>query len=407
MPDGVRGPLGVLTWALILALTLSPVNGGLPGHPRPDRSIQLSDVQPPPPNRTGWVNETASLGDSSPAPLAHASAVFDPNGGTATVFGGLGARGVVSSSTWIFDDGNWENITPYIHGSSPPALYGAALTFDGSDGYVLLFGGQTAHGEPYGGTWSWSAGTSQWTNRTTSMAPPPGSGSAMAYDPVSGQVVLIDPGSILTWTYHAGVWSSHAQSPSPAPRSGEVMVTDTTENRVYLVGGEIPARGIPLNDTWSYSGGVWTLTRFATSPPPPLWNATAVDHPFLQGVFLVGTGPGSSTQSWTLTNPGWTEIAPSNPDPPARSGATLVYDSSGAVILCGGTDPSGARFLNDCWTWGAPKAPPNPLGAAAPLNPAIVAVGILLIAVPVGVAAFLKRRPPRPDLSRVPAPAPS
>jgi hypothetical protein len=404
--DGL-GPLpwSLLACSLVASLTLSSATAGLLAPST--RSIPLSNLLAPGPNRTGWVNETGLLRDTSPAPEAYSASVFDPNGGTATVFGGRDARGVVSSSTWIFDDGNWENITPYVHGGSPPPLVGAAMTFDGSDGYVLLFGGRTALGAPYGGTWSWSSGSSQWTNRTTSSAPPPGSGSAMAYDPVAQRVVLVDASSNLSWTYHGGAWSSHVQSPSPAPRSGAVMVTDTTESRVFLFGGETPSSGTQLNDTWSYSGGAWATAHFATSAPPPLRNASAVDDPLLQGVFLAGTGSGGSTLSWTLSNQGWTQVAPSHPDPPPRHGATLVYDASGAAILCGGTDPSGARFLDDCWSWGASHIPPNPLGQAAPLNPVIVAAGVLLIAVPVAVAVFLRRKPPRPDPQRVPHPAPS
>lgn len=99
-----------------------------------------------PPDRDGWTNVTAVTREPSPALESYSMAVVDGTSETAMVFGGVGAHGNVTSTTWIYDDGNWEDITPVINGSSPPPLYDVNLAFDASTGYLLLFGGRTGIG---------------------------------------------------------------------------------------------------------------------------------------------------------------------------------------------------------------------------------------------------------------------
>jgi hypothetical protein len=400
-PGAVLPAIGVV-WLLCAGGAL-PLHGL--SHPA-TMSGSAGGTAQPPVDRRGWANVTAVTRQPSPGLEAYSWAVYDAEGGTAMVFGGLGPQGNVSAMTWIFDDGNWELITPVINGPSPPPLYDTNLAFDASDGYLLLFGGRTSSGAPYGGTWSWSYAHYAWTNRTDSLAPPPESGGGMAYDPASGLVVLDDPASNLTWTYHGGAWSSRAISPSPGPRTGAVMVTDSAAGNVFLFGGEAADGGPLLNDTWSYTEGTWTR-QVTADGPPPFENGSGTDDPILGGVFLVGSSDGSPTETWSFVRGGWTEYAIGAANPPPRLGATLAYDSSGASILCGGTDPGGGRWLDDCWTWGVIYVPPKAVANASPFGSLVVDLAIAAILVPLLVAIYWNTRPKRPDITRVPTPSPT
>jgi hypothetical protein len=397
--------IGLAIFLLAATLLVGP-SSVLAGSGRGAAVLRDSAYAAIPPDRHGWTNVTAVTREPSPALESYSTAVVDGTSETAMVFGGLGARGNVSATTWIYDDGNWEDITPVINGSSPPPLYDVNLAFDASEGYLLLFGGRTASGSPSNGTWAWSYEGYHWTELHPATSPPAESGGAMAYDPSSGAVVLLVPGSGQTWLWRSGDWAAESLSPTPSVRTGAVMVTDTNGSDLLLFGGAPSGGGPQLNDTWTFAQDRWTELAGAGAPPP-FRNASATDDPFLGGVFLVGSVAGGATETWSFSSLGWREYAPSPSDPPPRLGATLAFDSSGTSILCGGVDPDTGLLRYDCWTWGVAYIPPSPGGNAPPLTEEVEGVAVVVVVVPLAIAIYLSTRPRRPDVSRVPVPASS
>jgi Galactose oxidase, central domain len=102
------------------------------------------------------------------------------------------------------------------------------MVYDSTDGYVLLFGGEAYLSEPtlyYNDTWTFSDGT--WANVT------------------------------------------NPDAPAPSPRSGFGLADDPADREVVLFGG-LSAKEKLLNDTWTYSAGVWTnVTGLVGTAPPP------------------------------------------------------------------------------------------------------------------------------------------
>jgi len=65
--------------------------------------------------------------------------------------------------------------------------------------------------------------------------------------------------------------------------------------------------------------------------------------------------------TWNWDGINWIQLTPPPPLPPARAGASMVFDPvTGQLILFGGNSNSG--FLNDTWNW----AIPIPIAGASP-----------------------------------------
>ena len=228
--------------------------------------------------------------------------------------------------------------------SLPVQLTDFAVTYDGADQYVLLFGGLNSAGNPTNSTWTYSNGS--WTNITAleASSPTPRYSMELAYDPSDGYVVGY--GGITTTTCGSG--------PS-----------------------------IYCNDTWEFSHGQWTelhpqcdfpglgISSCSTYPGLPLGGGapeTLVDVPSENYVLLytcwscIGADGGAD---YTFHNDTWTELVynyGTNQTYYAPTMAALAYDSADGSVLGfggGGGQPFynfggwlnvTYRWLNGTWT---------------------------------------------------------
>jgi len=190
-------------------------------------------------------------------------------------------------------------------------------------GYLVLFGGQngTGAGSFYGDTWIYqgssnangSVVTGNWTELSLTTAPSPRAAAAMAYDITDGYIVLFGGHDSTTtfgdtWEFVSGAWRNVSSSVGLAPpaRYGASMVDDHWDAFDYrntsgllpnvcavLVGG-VGASGNYLPDTWGFAGGVWvnvTLHDGALPPPPAAFSAIADDEDDGNVVVFGGEGP--------------------------------------------------------------------------------------------------------------------
>ena len=160
----------------------------------------------------------------------------------------------------------WNELGPEGEKLRPTRL-GACMVMDDKTGKVVLFGG-TDMSVSYDETWVYDPNTNTWTNMSTEGARPPGrSDAGMAYDPVSGKVVLfggVDSDFNClddTWAYDgpANTWTQVVTDDAPSARSGLAMAYDPGSRRIVLFGG-IDSQLLCYNDTWAFdmSEGVWT-----------------------------------------------------------------------------------------------------------------------------------------------------
>jgi N-acetylneuraminic acid mutarotase len=188
---------------------------------------------------------------------AHAM-VYDSDGGTVILFGGVGDAGRFDD-TWAYDPNanTWTDLNPI--GILPSARSGHAIVYEPLSGRVILFGG-------YDGslllndTWAYEPAANTWTALDPAGdVPSPRGNHRMVYDSGLGRVILFggyDGNTELgdTWAYDpvANTWSElHPTGSVPAGREEHAMVYDPTGGRVVLFGG-FDATDADLNDTWSF-----------------------------------------------------------------------------------------------------------------------------------------------------------
>jgi hypothetical protein len=161
------------------------------------------------------------------------------------------------NDTWTYSGGTWSLL--FLNGCTfcgpmPTARDAPYMTYDAADGYILLFGGfNWTLGYATADTWEFAGGT--WTGLTTGLpvSPPAGSFGTMAYDGTDGYVILYGGSgyfSLLngTWNY-SGItgWTQLSPSQNPGPDDGGSMAFDAKDSTiVHLTGSYAPER------TWTY-----------------------------------------------------------------------------------------------------------------------------------------------------------
>lgn len=343
------------------------------------------------------------------------SVADDPKDGYSILFGGnlnhCNSSGCTNlgylDATWAFVNGQWVILEspaygPFSHGSEcyqwhngvntsrlvscPSARTKAAMTYDSTDGYVLLFGGtynQTCNNCALNDTWEYSNGN--WTNVTANqhLNPPGGiwspSGSfsqaPLVNDPMDGYVL---DGSCTTTTCYAfanGLWklvNLTTNVPTPCGGGniipdGNLMAEDSTDG--YVLGDYIDSCSPFTYSTWySYRSGVIANSSVSTAwPSIRNYEGVAFD-PDLSGVLLFGgcnlsyqcfgsNQPHLLGDTWLYSGSKWTQLeshaygaggstycylysngvntSKTALCPPVSDSMTIVYDSTDNMLwLC-------------------------------------------------------------------------
>jgi hypothetical protein len=327
-----------------------------------------------------WVNVTVGV-PNGPPPRSNASVVYDPHGPYnplgpyLLLFGGqIGPTPL--NDTWTFANGVWTQLHTRV---SPVARFGAGITYDAFDHYVVLFGGATGSG-PGGviqvnATWDFS--NSSWHHLGT-MTPPRGrSFPSFAYDPALDANVLF--GGLLptnqsaeTWELAAMVWTplTSGGTGEPLPRVAGSMTFDSGSGQLIMFGGWDPETSTPLllNDTWIYNGTASNpaASTWVSEPTPPAltprYDAAMAFNPTMNDTVLFG-GQGANgvlNDTWLWNSTKWTLYDGSGPSPSLRLGDVLSEcpSPSGsssstelADMLLGGTLAPGV-LAPDVWFFG-------------------------------------------------------
>lgn len=234
---------------------------------------------------------------------------YDPTDGYVVLFGGDNGSANLCD-TWTFSKGQWNDTGLGCVGSPQPRSY-AAMTFDPADGYVLLYGGVNMSFS-YTLTDTWAFVNGAWTTWAfrPGMDPGPLVGEEMAYDSADGYVLLFggenSSGVMLGYTYawYAGNWTNLTGYVSGAPSGVALgsMAYDTALGEIVLFGGLNGGYTI-TNVTYTYSGGAWGILSPAHAPPVTLEASLAYD-PTLPGALLFGGCTGYACPAggtWALT----------------------------------------------------------------------------------------------------------
>jgi hypothetical protein len=313
--------------------------------------------------------------------------VYDAADGYVVLFSGSGA----SDDTWTFSAGKWTEITT----PTPPERTYAAMAYDAYNGYVLLFGGHDGT-TFFGDTWTFHGGI--WKNISSTVGPAPSARAFAAvtyYGNASDGYVLLFGGNDSnppqadggyfsdTWEFNGtwaqlpsgGVLCGGANQPScapgsaPTPRATGSMTYDPIDQYAVLYGGG-STKNISLDDTWTFSGGVWkNITSTSGLIPSRSYFSryyTMMTFDAADGyVLLFGGVNGSdlaSNLTWGFVHGVWSDLTSSlsiKPSPPARFGGAMAFDGAdGSTVLFGGLSNVKANnstqtppTLGDTWTY--------------------------------------------------------
>lgn len=266
-------------------------------------------------------------------------------------------------------------MTPYL-ADSPPARTGAAMAYDAnsSDQYIVMFGGEGAHGV-LGDTWTYRAEV--WTNATpnpinATNSPPARFGASMAYDAADGYVVLFggatgpysgsaNPLLNDTWTFEHGNWTELCGACGPSPRVDASLASAGSASGVVLFGGLTVSGGAyqTVGDSWSFGAGTWTALAPASAPSSRYGAGFSLDPTSGDLVLFGGCARNQPTSlptcasvlndTWGYSGGSWTLLASGSSSTPAGRWAAGFDNGPTAdgPLLFGGESSSG--LLSDTW----------------------------------------------------------
>ncbi|EQD71701.1 kelch domain-containing protein 4 isoform, partial [mine drainage metagenome] len=210
--------------------------------------------------------------DHHPSPRAWGAMAYDPVSGQTIYFGGQNQAGYFGQTwAWIgsYTTGRWTELSP---AHAPSARANESLSWDETDGYMVLFGGQNAT-TTFGDTWTFQ--NDQWSQLSPTVSPAARAGASMADDYTTHQLMLFggwNPQTGIayndTWAFAGGVWTNITPAVSPIARYGAVFSDDSQDGTVWLFGGVTP-NGVYLGDTWTWAHGSWVQDSNPRNSPPP------------------------------------------------------------------------------------------------------------------------------------------
>jgi N-acetylneuraminic acid mutarotase len=288
-------------------------------------------------------------------------AAYDPRvGKQIRDFGGVVSG--TAPSTWAFDPAtaSWSRLPS---SSTLPTSGEVGLVYDETSATIIRLG--YVDFVTACDTWAYDASTNTWTKlRTTGLPIPSGGqmfgGGAMAYDPPSGNVILLARTGVetSTWSYDSrtNAWAELTTKGSPPARRQTALAYDKSMGRLLLFGGFghfEKADGDLLCDTWTFDSATATWTELKPTNSPSARSGAAMAYDDASGRMILSGGyPSADTWTYDAAKNTWTKLRTAG-SPVPREGASMFYDAvSRRLIMTGGQgeDPF-VPILTDCWAF--------------------------------------------------------
>jgi hypothetical protein len=201
----------------------------------------------------------------------------------------------------------------------------------------------------------------------------------MCFDGTGNRLILFGgvsptPSLILneTWAFNGTVWTQLFPLGGAPGRWGHQMVRSTVSNRIVTFGGRSPTISGFANDSYLWSGSVWSLLPASNPPPPRYLYGMAYDSGRDKIVVFGGRGSLATLgDTWELTINGvtgsWQQILTPTSPPPREEMVMAYMPDLRRTVMFGGYDRDTDTVYGDTWdydgvTWHAvtPATSPTP-----------------------------------------------
>jgi hypothetical protein len=193
----------------------------------------------------------------------------------------------------------------------------------------------------------------------------------LASDPSRGVVVMFGGiGAAITpyadtWEWNGATWTNVTPAGTVPPgRLDMAMAWFPAHNRVFMHGGVNHALNRAYADAWEWDGAAWTVSGGVPQPFARSGHAIAYDSARARMVLFGGMTLAHNfpNDTWEYDGAAWTNTSTSGPTP--RRWAAMAYDAGlGAVVLHGGgqllTRFDDTWHYNGTWAQASPALTPG------------------------------------------------
>ena len=321
--------------------------------------------------RTAIPSSSPTNQPNVPAARLGAGLAYDSKHGYLLMFGGANtdqsaspppgfirrsdSTNLVSNETWTWDGNRWTLLHPP---SSPSARSFPAMAFDPSSHQVILVDGGAPNSDPgRSDMWTWDGAT--WTELHPAHLPPANSDKRVAIvDRDIGAVLIIatdytsGPPHFVIWRWTGSDWNQTDPVGAPSRRFGYGFAYDPDQHQEVLAAGYLsPEQSV--GETWLLKHGQWSQAPGSVGPTG--YAAAAYDEARHELVLMLaaGTPPRWADETWIWDGAAWTRQDPAHRPPGGLSSQSLAYDvTSGRVLMFGGkSDELGSNMINQTWAW--------------------------------------------------------
>jgi hypothetical protein len=262
----------------------------------------------------------------------------------------------------------WVQLSP---ANSPSARYSPAMAYDPVSRQIVLFGGKSGSGL-LNDTWLFDG--TNWTKVQTATAPLPRYNAGFAYDKGSKKLVLFGGQSLNTdfsdtwlWDGATETWTQATPLHSPPPLGGTMAFTDPRSGHAMLFGGLLQQGGY-VDTTYRWNGTSWQLLNLSPRPQARTMGAISFDNKTRTVVLFSGLPEPDTNNTWVWDGTSWTQKFPPT-QPPQTNFPSAGYDAGlRSVVVFGGLNgfPQNETWLWDGSTWNdaTPSQAPSPRSRA-------------------------------------------
>jgi hypothetical protein len=245
---------------------------------------------------------------------------------------------------------------------------------------ALLFGGYNSTAGELNDLWLTDG--FGWLQFNTPHSPEPRIIASMAYDEGSQMMVLFGgiTGGVYrgdTWLFNGIDWIQQQPPVSPSPRTAASMAYDPEREIIILFGGHVDTGEFDeaVNEMWLWDGETWQQ-QFPPTLPPARWGASMVYDHVRKSILLFGGTPcaGFLQDTWLWNGAAWVEQHPEH-HPAGRADFGMAYDAATQQVILWGGQMDMDADPTETWSWDgqdwtllpARQAPPEALAYGAQL----------------------------------------